>query len=159
MDLLLCVLVQWTSKVCSFHIFFFFGGGGVQTHFRTPEIYPLWPSIHCFGGNPIDTCKQNRERERLTYRKASSRGAYGHDPFLSVFEEHRLDSTLTDITTALFTLYYLILWNQVDILKKHFKKDHVHMRLWTSFYGMWHHNNTMYWRPKGVYNFSTLSLN
>ena len=27
------------------------------------------------------------------YRKASSRGAYGHDPFLSVFEEHRLDST------------------------------------------------------------------
>ena len=38
------------------------------------------------------------------YRKASSRGAYGHDPFLSVFEEHRLDSTTTDITTALFIL-------------------------------------------------------
>ena len=26
------------------------------------------------------------------------------------------------------SLYYLILWNQVDILQKHFKKDHVHMR-------------------------------
>ena len=33
------------------------------------------------------------------------------------------------------SLYYLILWNQVDILQKHFKKDHVHMRLWTRFYG------------------------
>ena len=75
------------------------------------------------------------------YRKASSRGAYGHDPFWSVFEEQRLDSTTTDITTALFillimSLYYLILWNQVDILQKHFKKDHVHMRLWTRFYGI-----------------------
>ena len=38
------------------------------------------------------------------FRKASSRGAYGHDPFLSVFEEHRLDSTTTDIKTALFIL-------------------------------------------------------
>ena len=59
-----------------------------------------------------------------------------------LFEEHRLDSTTTDITTALFILIidkvivlYLILWNQVDILQKHFKKDHVHMRLWTRFYG------------------------
>ena len=34
------------------------------------------------------------------------------------------------------SLYYLILWNQVDILQKHFKKDHVHMRLWTRFYGI-----------------------
>ena len=33
------------------------------------------------------------------------------------------------------SLYYLILWNQVDILQKHFKKDHVHMLLWTRFYG------------------------
>ena len=33
-------------------------------------------------------------------------------------------------------MYYLILWNQVDILQKHFKKDHVHMRLWTRLYGM-----------------------
>ena len=32
------------------------------------------------------------------------------------------------------SLYYLILWNQVDILQKHLKKDHVHMRLWTRFY-------------------------
>ena len=24
----------------------------------------------------------------------------------------------------------------MDILQKHFKKDHVHMRLWTRFYGM-----------------------
>ena len=31
------------------------------------------------------------------------------------------------------SLYYLILWNQVDILQKHFKQDHVHMRLWTKF--------------------------
>ena len=34
------------------------------------------------------------------------------------------------------SLYYLIVWNQVDILQKHFKKDHVHMRLWTKFYGI-----------------------
>ena len=34
------------------------------------------------------------------------------------------------------SLYYLILWNQVDILQKHFKKDHVHMRLWARFYNM-----------------------
>ena len=33
------------------------------------------------------------------------------------------------------SLYYLILWNQVDILQKHFKKDHVHMRVWTRLYG------------------------
>ena len=53
-----------------------------------------------------------------------------------LFEEHRLDSTTTDITTPLVTLlYYLILWNQVDILQNYFKKDHVHMRLWTRFYG------------------------
>ena len=36
----------------------------------------------------------------------------------------------------MMSLYYLILWNQVDILQKHFKKDHVHMRLWTRFYGI-----------------------
>ena len=34
------------------------------------------------------------------------------------------------------SLYPLILWNQVNILQKHLKKDHVHMRLWTRFYGM-----------------------
>ena len=34
------------------------------------------------------------------------------------------------------SLYYLILWNQVDILQKHFKEDHVLMRLWTRFYGI-----------------------
>ena len=33
------------------------------------------------------------------------------------------------------SLYYLILWNQVDSLQKHFKKDYVHLRLWTRFYG------------------------
>ena len=33
------------------------------------------------------------------------------------------------------SLYYLILWNHVDIFQKHFKKDHVHMRLWSRFYG------------------------
>ena len=42
------------------------------------------------------------------------------------------------------SLYYLILWNQVDILQKHFKKDHVHMRLWTRFYGMWGHLDYRY---------------
>ena len=36
----------------------------------------------------------------------------------------------------LMSLYYLILWNQVDILQKHFKKDHVHWRLWTRLYGI-----------------------
>ena len=36
------------------------------------------------------------------------------------------------------SLYYLILWNKVDILQKHFKKDHVHMRLWTRFYASPH---------------------
>ena len=36
----------------------------------------------------------------VPYRKASSRGTYGHDPF----EEHRLETTTTDITTALFIL-------------------------------------------------------
>ena len=35
----------------------------------------------------------------------------------------------------IMSLYYLILWNQVDILQKHFKSNHVHMRLWTRFYG------------------------
>ena len=39
------------------------------------------------------------------------------------------------IENYIMSLYYLILWNQVDILQKHFKKDHVHMRLWTRFYG------------------------
>ena len=90
----------------------------------------------------INSCsRQPKHNSAIYYRKASSRGAYGHDPFSSVFEEHRLDSTATYIITALFilnimSLYYLILWNQVDILQKHFKKDHVHMRLWTRFYGM-----------------------
>ena len=32
-------------------------------------------------------------------------------------------------------LYYLILWNQVDIPQEHFGRDHVHMHLWTRFYG------------------------
>ena len=34
------------------------------------------------------------------------------------------------------SLYYLIVWNQVDILQKRFKKDHVHMRLWMRLYGI-----------------------
>ena len=34
------------------------------------------------------------------------------------------------------SLCYLILWNQVDILQKHFKKDHVHMRFSTRVYGI-----------------------
>jgi len=29
------------------------------------------------------------------------------------------------------SLYYLNMWNQVDILQKHFKRDHVYMLLWT----------------------------
>ena len=43
--------------------------------------------------------------------------------FLKCFEEHRLDSTTTYITTALF------------ILQSTSKKDYDHMRLWTRFYG------------------------
>ena len=35
------------------------------------------------------------------YRKASSRGAYGHDPFWSVFEEYPLESTRSDSTMTL----------------------------------------------------------
>ena len=35
------------------------------------------------------------------------------------------------------SLYYLILWNQVAILQKHFIKDHVHMRLWMMLYGIY----------------------
>ena len=38
----------------------------------------------------------------LPYFKPSSRGAYRHDPFSIIFEEHRLDSTRTDIRKALF---------------------------------------------------------
>ena len=30
----------------------------------------------------------------------------------------------------------MLLGNQVDALQKHFKKDHVHMRLWTRLYGI-----------------------
>ena len=39
-------------------------------------------------------------------------------------------------------MYYLILLNQVDFLQKRLKKDHVHMRLWTRFYGTVIHNHT-----------------
>ena len=35
------------------------------------------------------------------YRKTSSRGAYGHDPFWSVFEEYPLDSTRSDSTMTI----------------------------------------------------------
>ena len=31
------------------------------------------------------------------------------------------------------------MWNQVDALQKHFKKDHVHMGLWTRIYGICMH--------------------
>ena len=30
----------------------------------------------------------------------------------------------------------MLLWNQVDALQAHFKKDHVHMRLWTRLYSI-----------------------
>ena len=36
-----------------------------------------------------------------SYHKTSSRGAYGHDPFLSVFEEYPLDSTRSDSTMTI----------------------------------------------------------
>ena len=32
----------------------------------------------------------------------------------------------------------MLLWNHVDALQKHFKKDHVHMRIWTRLYGIDH---------------------
>ena len=39
-----------------------------------------------------------------------------------------------------------MLWNQVYALQKHFKKDNVHMRLWTRFYsmtiGVWHEHDS-----------------
>ena len=35
------------------------------------------------------------------YSKTSFRGAYGHDPFWSVFEEYPLDSTRSDNTMTL----------------------------------------------------------
>ena len=40
----------------------------------------------------------------------------------------------------------MLLWNQVDALQKHFKKDHVHMRIWTRFYGIchWKFNQNVY---------------
>ena len=31
---------------------------------------------------------------------------------------------------------YMLLWNEVYALQKHFRKDHVHMRLWTRLYNM-----------------------
>ena len=34
------------------------------------------------------------------------------------------------------SLYYLILWNQVDILQIYLKEDHAHMGLWTRLYDM-----------------------
>ena len=63
------------------------------------------PRAHCQGvawEMPVTLAEVHMIQ--TAYRKASSRGAYGHDPFLSVFEEHRLDSTTTDITMALFIL-------------------------------------------------------
>ena len=44
------------------------------------------------------------------------------------------------------SLHYLILWNQVDILQKHYKKDHVRMRLWTRFFGMRLVGDSFMWR-------------
>ena len=46
---------------------------------------------------------------------------------------------------------YLLFWNQVDALQKHFKKDHVHMRLWTRLYGIFYcpFQNTTF-QPKFV---------
>ena len=42
--------------------------------------------------------------QKASYRKTSSRGAYGHDPFWSVFEEYPLDSTRSDSTMTLFII-------------------------------------------------------
>ena len=47
--------------------------------------------------------KFENEQENL-YRKTSSRGAYGHDPFCSVFKEYPLDSTRSDSTMTLFII-------------------------------------------------------
>ena len=58
---------------------------------------------------------------RMHTVKPCPREAFEHKPFGSVFQDHRLNSTTKDITTALLilkamSLYYFILWNQVDIL-------------------------------------------
>ena len=60
-------------------------------------------------------------------------------PFLSVFEEHRLDST-TDITTALFIDNVIVLSDLVEssgYSSKTLQKGSCpYMRLWKRFYGM-----------------------
>ena len=66
----------------------------------------------------------------MTYRKALSRGAYGHDPFWSVFEEHRTwfhNNRYYNWHYLFYSLWgkmnvnwtILILWNQVDMLLKY----------------------------------------
>ena len=61
--------------------------------------------LKILAGYPVERWgRKSKSITTATYRKASSRGAYGHDPLWSVFEKHRLDSTTTDITTALFVL-------------------------------------------------------
>ena len=52
------------------------------------------------------------------------------DPFWSVFQEYSLDSTGLDCSMTLFIiqivpLYYLVLWNQVDALQHHFRRNRV----------------------------------
>ena len=43
------------------------------------------------------------------YRKTSSRGAYGHDPFWSVFKEYPLDSKRSNSTMILSIIYIVLL--------------------------------------------------
>ena len=73
----------------------------------------------------------------ISYRKTSSRGAYGH----SVFEEYPLDSTRSDSTMSLSIIYSSAVVISVVVessrcSSKTLKKDHVHMPLWTRLFGM-----------------------
>ena len=78
----------------------------------------------------------------VMYRKTSSRGAYGHDPFWSVFEEYPLDSTRSDSTynDIIFNMNSVVVISVVvessRCSSKTLQKDHVHMRLCTRLFGM-----------------------
>ena len=68
-------------------------------------VHVVWEDLTCVLPLLLpSSTEQWAGKKHHTVNKASSRGAYEHDPFWSVFEEHRLDSTTTDITMALFIL-------------------------------------------------------
>ena len=56
------------------------------------------------------------------------------------------------------SLYYLSLWSQVDILQKLFKKYHVHMRLWTRFYGILAQNHLLFFAYRAARHLQRLTF-